>query len=81
MLTDTAIRQLKPGPSLYRRSDRDGLCLEVTPKGAKHWRFRYLWSGKARMISLGSYPVVTLAKARERLFEARRLLANGHDPV
>lgn len=81
MLTDTAIRQLKPAASLYRRSDRHGLCIEVTPQGVKHWRFRYRWAGKAKMISLGTYPFVTLAQARDRSFEARRLLANGQNPV
>lgn len=80
MLTDTAIRQPKRAASLYR-SDRHGLCIEVTPKGAQHWRFRYRWAGKAKMISLGSYPFVTLAQARDRSFEARRLLANGQNPV
>lgn len=81
MLTDAAIRALKPRPTLYRVADRDGLCLEVTPRGAKHWRYRYRWAGKARMISLGTYPVITLGMARDRHLEARRQVANGIDPV
>lgn len=81
MLTDAAIRALKPRATLYRVADRDGLCLEITPRGAKHWRYRYRWAGKARMISLGTYPVITLGMARDRHLEARRQLANGIDPV
>lgn len=81
MLTDAAIRSLAPQPKLYRKGDRDGLCLEVTPKGRKHWRFRYVFAGRARMISLGSYPIVTLAQARERCFDARRDLSAGRDPA
>lgn len=81
MLTDAAIRALKPRQTLYRVADINGLALEITPRGAKHWRFRYRWAGSAQMISLGSYPVITLAMARDRLLEARRLLANGLDPA
>lgn len=81
MLTDAAIRALRPKSTLYRVADRDGLCLEVTTRGTKHWRYRYRWAGKGRMISLGSYPVTTLAMARDRLLEARRQLDNGTDPA
>ena len=72
MLTDAAIRALRPRSTLYRVADRDGLCLEVTPRGAKHWRYRYRRAGKAGMISLGTYPVITLGMARDRLLEIGR---------
>ena len=58
MLTDVKIRALKPRERAYRVSDGDGLALEVTPQGKFLWRFRYRWSGKERMISLGAYPVL-----------------------
>ncbi|MGQ7816818.1 tyrosine-type recombinase/integrase [Metapseudomonas furukawaii] len=79
-LTDTAARTAKPKEKLYRLSDTLGLCLEVTPAGGKLWRFRYRFAGKAKMISLGPYPDVTLAKARERRDAARSLVAEGIDP-
>lgn len=79
-LTDTAARTAKPREKLYRMADAAGLCLEVTPSGSKLWRFRYRFGGKAKMMGLGAYPTVTLAKARERREDARRLLANGIDP-
>lgn len=79
-LTDTAARTAKPRDKLYRLTDSLGLCLEVTTTGGKLWRFRYRFAGKAKMIGLGAYPSVTLALARERRDEARRLLAQGLDP-
>ncbi|MEJ5059259.1 MULTISPECIES: tyrosine-type recombinase/integrase [unclassified Pseudomonas] len=80
-LTDTAARTAKPRDKLYRLTDAAGLCLEVTPGGSKLWRFRYRFGGKAKMMGLGAYPSVTLAKARERREDARRLLADGIDPT
>ncbi|MNF65568.1 putative prophage CPS-53 integrase [compost metagenome] len=79
-LTDTAVRTAKPREKLYRLSDTLGLCLEVTPAGGKLWRFRYRFAGKPKMISLGPYPDISLAKARERRDSARSLVADGVDP-
>ncbi|MDR1946853.1 MAG: integrase arm-type DNA-binding domain-containing protein [Desulfovibrio sp.] len=81
MLTDKAITQAKPREKIYRLSDQtgNGLYLEVTPAG-KHWRFRYRFRGKAKMIGLGTYPLVTLREAREKALEARKVLVGGVDP-
>ncbi len=79
-LTDTAIRNLKPQPKPYKKSDSEGLQLHVMPQGSKLWRLAYRFAGKPKTIALGSYPVVTLAMAREFKAEARRLLAQGVDP-
>lgn len=81
MLTDATIRSLTPKSALFRVRDRDGLWLEITPGGKKHWRYRYQWAGRERMISLGTYPIVTLALARDRCVDARRHLAVGRDPA
>ena len=80
MLTDAKAKNAKPGEKLYRIPDGRGLCLEVAPEGGKRWRFRYRADGKQKMISLGTYPDVTLKAARNRLQEARRLLSEGIDP-
>lgn len=81
MLTDTKItRRLKPRAQLYRVADSNGLCIEVTPGGTKLWRYRYRINGKARMISLGHYPIVSLSEARQRRDECRRQLEAGTDP-
>ncbi len=80
MLTDVKLRNLKPRASIYRVADSGGLCIEVRPSGAKLWRFRYRHVGKASMLTLGEYPVTTLAEARAQRDEARRTLAGGVDP-
>lgn len=79
-LTDTEIKKIKPGKKIIKLSDGRGLLLQVVPAGGKWWRFRYRFDGKQKTISMGTYPDVPLAKARERREEARRLLADGIDP-
>ncbi len=76
-LTDVAVRNAKPGPKNIRLKDERGLHLEISPKGGKWWRLRYWISGKERLISLGTYPDISLKDARERRDEARKLIANG----
>jgi hypothetical protein len=82
MLTDKTIGNLKPQPDrkAYKKSDGEGLYLLVTPEGSKLWHLAYRFAGKQKTIALGSYPVVTLAMAREFKAEAKRLLAQGIDP-
>ncbi|MBI5936755.1 MAG: integrase arm-type DNA-binding domain-containing protein [Betaproteobacteria bacterium] len=79
-LTDTAIRNAKPGEKVSRLFDGGGLYLEVAPAGGKWWRLKYRFGGKEKRLSLGVYPDVGLKVARERRDEARRLLAEGIDP-
>jgi integrase len=79
-LSDTTIRTAKPKDKLYRLTDANGLCLEVTPTGSKLWRYRYRFNGNAKMLALGTYPVVTLLKARQLRDGARQLLIEGIDP-
>jgi integrase len=82
MLTEKSISHAKPKEKLYRVSDgiRNGLSLEVSPEGGKRWRLRYRFGGKAKMISLGTYPLVSLAEARELAKGAQNELARGVDP-
>ena len=80
MLTDTKIRALKPRASVYRTADTNGLALEVRPSGAKFWRFRYRFAGKANMVALGQYPAVTLQKARGERDRLQALLKGGANP-
>lgn len=79
-LTDTAVRNAKPGEKALRLFDERGLYLEVSPAGGKWWRLKYRFGGKEKRLSLGVYPAVSLKAARERRDEARRLLADGVDP-
>ncbi|SEO64293.1 Phage integrase family protein [Luteibacter sp. UNC138MFCol5.1] len=80
-LTDTKIRSLKPRPKLYRVADMEGLCLEVRPTGARAWRYRYRFLGKANMLHLGDYPAMSLQEARRERDRQRDLLARGVDPA
>ena len=80
-LTDTEIRKSKSGTQIYSLTDGHGLYLLVTPTGGKLWRYKYNFEGKSRLMSLGSYPAVTLAAARQKHLTARQLLAADVDPM
>src|SRR5207302_5264276 len=80
-LTDTQIKKAKPKEKAYRMSDSGGMYLWVTPSGGKLWRWGYRFDGKEKLMALGKYPAVSLALARERHGEARKLLAAGTDPM
>ena len=80
MLTETAIRKAKVPVKPTKLSDERGLYLLCTPSGGKWWRFKYRYAGKEKLLSLGTYPEVSLAKAREDREQARRRLAAGVDP-
>jgi integrase len=79
-LTDTAIRNAKPGEKPVRLFGGGGLYLEVSPTGGKWWRLKYRFEGKEKRLSLGVYPDVSLKDARDRRDASRKLLADGIDP-
>src|SRR5690349_1463445 len=66
-------------PGLY--ADGGGLYLQVSPGGAKSWIFRFQRQGRRRDMGLGSASVFALADAREKAARARRLVAEGQDPI
>lgn len=80
MLTDTAIRNASVPDKPTKLSDERGLYLLCAPSGGRWWRFKYRYEGKEKLLSLGTYPEVSLAKARDAREEARRQLASGVDP-
>ena len=80
-LTDTACKNAKAKNKSYKRFDGGGLYLEVMPNGSKLWRLKYRYLGKERRLSIGGYPLVTLAEAREAREEIKKLLAKDVDPV
>lgn len=79
-LNDMQIRRAKPEDKPYTLGDGQGLSLLIEPNGSKSWRFRYRYAGKPKMISFGVYPTITLADARSRRDEARKLVAEGKNP-
>lgn len=74
------VEKAKPGIKPQYLFDGKGLFLLVTVSGGKWWRFKYNFEGKGKTISFGTYPEISLAQARERREEARKLLATGIDP-
>lgn len=79
-LTDTAIKNAKPGVKPVKLSDEKGLFLLIAPAGGKWWRLKYRFGGKEKLLSLGTYPEVSLKDARQRRDDARKLLASDVDP-
>jgi len=79
-LTDTACKNAKPDAKSRKMADGGGLYLEVMPTGSKYWRLKYRFAGKEKRLALGVYPEVSLADARDRRADARKMLAAGNDP-
>jgi integrase len=80
MLTDQAIRSAKPSEKPYKLADGRGLTLLIKPNGSKLWRFRYRFDGLEKTLALGTYPDTSAKLARQKLDDARQLLAKGVDP-
>jgi len=81
MLTDKAVQSARPKQKPYKKSDRGGLYLYVSTAGARSWRYDYRVAGKRETLTLGLYPAVGLAQARESHREARALVSRGASPV
>lgn len=79
-LNSSKIRNIKRTEKIQRLYDEKGLYLEITPRGNMWWRLKYRFNNKEKRISLGVYPDVSLAKARDKRDDARKLLADGIDP-
>lgn len=79
-LTELAVKKAKPLEKQQKVSDGGGLYLLIHPNGGKYWQMAYRFEGKQKTLSLGIYPDVGLAQARDRRDDARKLLANEIDP-
>ena len=80
MLTDKAVRAADVRGKAYKLTDSRGLHLHVSAKGHKSWRYKYRFDKKEQLLTLGAYPEVSLADAREKRDEAKRILREGRDP-
>lgn len=76
------VETAKPKDKTYKMADGGGLYLEVSAKGSKYWRMKYRRPSdrKEDRLAFGVWPTVTLAEARARRDEAKKLLAQGIDP-
>jgi len=79
-LSSLAVQNAKPRENFYVLTDGNSLHLLIKPNGSKLWRLRYRFGGKQNMLSLGSFPEISLADARAKRDDARKLLANDIDP-
>lgn len=81
--TDTFLRHLKPKTERYDVTDpgRRGLQVRVYPTGQRTFQFRYQYNGTVRRLTLGPYPLVSLAEAHFAHTEAQKLLLQGKDPA
>ena len=78
LLTDRAVRNAKPNPKKpYRLFDGDGLALRIPPSGVKSWQLRYRLDGKEQTATLGKLDKLSLAEARAKADEQRKLAATG----
>ncbi len=80
-LTDTFVKNVKPTSAATgdKHTDGQGLYLHVKQAG-KYWRMSYRFGGKQKLLAFGVYPAISLADARARRDQARKLLAHGIDP-
>ncbi|MGD0184016.1 MAG: integrase arm-type DNA-binding domain-containing protein [Roseiarcus sp.] len=79
-LTQFDLKNAKPAETAYKLSDGGGLHLLVKPNGARLWRMKYRFLGKEQLLSFGAYPLFSLAEARAKRDEAKKLIASGVDP-
>ena len=63
-LSNTAIMNAKPGAKPNKLADEKGIFLLIPPAGGKWWRLKYRFGGKEKLLSLGTYPEVSLKDAR-----------------
>ncbi len=83
MLTDTALKSLKPKGKPYKVSDRDGMYVVVAPSGTVTFRLDYRLNGRRETVTLGQYgpAALSLARAREKTIDARRAVMEGNSPA
>jgi integrase len=83
MLTDTALKNLKPKAKTYKVTDRDGMCVEVKATGRIVFRLDYRLHGRRETLNIGHYgrDGISLAEARERCIAARKMVKEGRSPA
>lgn len=79
-LTAAFVKHARPGPKEQRHYDQHGLILRVRPSGSKQWMWRGTVYGKRVDLGLGGWPYTSLAEARQKAFQYRKLSREGKDP-
>jgi hypothetical protein len=81
LLTDAKCRNARPKDRPYKLPVSHGLHLQVSPSGAKLWRYRYKIAGKENLYAMGDYPTMSLERARAERVTARELVKQGIHPA
>lgn len=79
-LSEFGVKAAKPKEKPYKLADGGGLYLLVQPNGSKLWRLKYRYAEKEKTLAFGPYPLITIAEARDKRDQAKKLLLNGVDP-
>lgn len=85
--TEKTLQSLKPKAARYTVTetgvspDLRGLQLRIEPTGSRVFRLRFKVAGATRLITLGSYPGITIAEAHKRVQAYRAQVREGIDPV
>ena len=79
-LNYTIVKNAKSRDKPYKLYDKNGLFILIKSENHKYWRLKYRFAGKEKLLALGVYPEISLIRAREKAFEARRLIADDIDP-
>src|SRR5690349_15845418 len=77
LLSDRAVKTAKPRDKPYRLFDGEGLALWISPSGVKSGQLRYRLHGKEQTATLGKFDRVTLAEARTKAAELRKVRDEG----
>ncbi|KQR83458.1 tyrosine-type recombinase/integrase [Sphingomonas sp. Leaf343] len=80
MLTNAAVKAARPRVAAYKLADQGGLHLYVAPTALKSWRLRFRIDGREQLLTVGSWPEISLDAARARCAQAREQLGRGEDP-
>jgi hypothetical protein len=83
MLTDTALKALKPKEKDYKLTGRDGMYVLVKRSFGIVFRLDYRLHGRCETLTIGKYgrDGITRAEARDRCIEARRAIRDGKSPA
>ena len=83
MLTDAALKHLRPKEKNYKVTDRDGMYVLVRPSGTLSFQLDYRMNGRRETVTFGKYgPAgLSLARARELCIDAKRAIAGGRSPA
>ena len=80
-LTELSIKQSKPKDKQYKLTDGEGMYLRVYPNGSKYWQLQFWFEGKQKILSFGVWPYISLKEARDKRFEAKKIIKKGINPI